>query len=65
MSKQQTQFWVAIIGMMGLVVIAGIAVVGALFFDAPNDMAMLLAGGVIATTAASGQWLFRLNGTKP
>ncbi len=64
MNKQQTQFWVAIIGAIGLMVIAGIAVVGALFFDAPNDMALMLVGGVIASAAASGAWLFRLNGSK-
>lgn len=63
MNRQATQFWVAIIGMAGLVAITGICVVGAMFYDAPSDMALMLVGGLIASTSAAGAWLFRLNGT--
>lgn len=64
MNRQATQFWTAIIGMLGLTVVTGVAVVGTMFFDKPSDLALMLVGGLIGVTSTAGAWLFRLNGTK-
>ena len=62
MNRQATQFWVSIIGIVALGIITGVAVVGAMFYDAPSDMAFLLVGGLLAVTSAASAYLFRLNG---
>lgn len=63
MNRQNTQFWVAIIGMIGLVGITALAIAASIFSDnVPNEMAFLLVGGLLSTTSAAGAWLFRLNG---
>lgn len=62
MNRQATQFWVSIIGIVGLAIITGVAVVGAMFYDAPTDMAFLLIGGLVSVTASATAYLFRLNG---
>ncbi len=63
MNRQGTQFWVAIIGMTGLVGITALAV-GASFFsdDVPSEMAFMLVGGLLSVTSTAAAWLFRLNG---
>jgi hypothetical protein len=63
MNRQTTQFWVAIIAMVGLVLVTGICVTATLFYDAPSELALMLVGGLIASTSAAGAWLFRLNGS--
>lgn len=63
MNRQNTQFWVAIIGMAGLVGITALTVAGSIFSDnVPSEMAFMLVGGLLSTTSAAGAWLFRLNG---
>ena len=64
MSRQGTQFWVAIIGMTGLAAITGLAVVGSIWADAPREMAFMLVGGLLSVTSTATAWLFRLNGSK-
>ena len=63
MNRQSTQFWVAIIGMAGLVGITALSIVGAMFSDnVPSEMPYLLIGGLLSTTSGAAAWLFRLNG---
>lgn len=62
MNRQATQFWVSIIGIVGLVIIAGIALIGALFYDAPSEMAFMLVGGLLSLVGSASAYLFRLNG---
>jgi Kef-type K+ transport system membrane component KefB len=62
MNQQKTQFWVAIIGITGLVIIAGMAVAGSIWGDAPTEMAFMLVGGLLSATSTAIAWLFRLNG---
>ena len=62
MNRSSTQFWVALVGIIGLVTITAIAVAGVVFADAPNELAFTLAGGLLAATSAAAAWLFRLNG---
>lgn len=64
MNRQDTQFWVAIIGMAGLAVIAGMAVAGTIWAEAPAEMAFMLVGGLLSVTSTAAAWLFRLNGKK-
>ena len=63
MNRQGTQFWVAIIGMLGLVGITALTIAASAFSDnVPSEMAFMLVGGLVSTTSAAGAWLFRLNG---
>ena len=64
MDRQNTQFWVAVIGMGGLAIITGMAVAGTIWGDAPNEMAFMLVGGLLSVTSTAAAWLFRLNGKK-
>lgn len=63
MNRQNTQFWVAIIGIAGLVGITALAVAGSIFSDnVPSEMAFMLVGGLLSVTSTAAAWLFRLNG---
>ena len=57
-SKNTTQAVVAVIGIIGLVA----ATIITLFLPDLSQIRNILVGGLIATTATSGAWLFRLNG---
>jgi len=57
-TRNTTQALVAVIGIMGLV---GATVVTLFLPDLSQERNMLV-GGLIATTATSAAWLFRLNG---
>jgi len=62
MNRQVTQFWVAIIGMTGLVIITGMTVAGSIWGNIPNELSFLLVGGLLSVTSTAAAWLFRLNG---
>ncbi|KKL52081.1 hypothetical protein LCGC14_2289070 [marine sediment metagenome] len=62
MNKQGTQFWVAIIGMVGLVTITGMAVAGNIWSDVSSELVFMLVGGLLSVTSTAVAWLFRLNG---
>ena len=62
MNRQGTQFWVAIIGMSGMVAVTLMAVAGSMFADVPNELTFMLVGGLLSVTSTSAAWLFRLNG---
>jgi len=64
MNQSITQFWVAVIGMVGLVVISMTAVLCQAFGDSPGELTFMLVGGLISVTATASAWLFRItNGT--
>lgn len=63
MDRQHTQFWVAMIGMTGLVFITALSVAGSIWGDMPSEMSYLLVGGLLSVTSTAAAWLFRLNGT--
>ena len=62
MDRQGTQFWVAIIGMGGLVGVTLMAVAGSIFAELPNELPFMLAGGLLSTASTASAWLFRVNG---
>lgn len=62
MNQQQTQFWVAIIGMSGLVTITAVAVAGYIWGNTPSELVFMLVGGLLSVTSTASAWLFRLNG---
>ena len=62
MNKANTQFWVAIIGMTGLVVAVLASVAGTIWGDSPTELTYMLVGGLLSSTGTSIAWLFRLNG---
>lgn len=64
MNQSITQFWVAVIGMIGLVVTTLAAVILQAFDKSPGNLTFLLVGGLISVTATASAWLFRItNGT--
>ena len=65
MNKGWTQFAVAIVGMIGLVVITGIVVTLQMLgkVTANGDMITgMLVGGLTGVTTMAAPWLFRING---
>ena len=64
MNRQLTQFWVAIIGMGGLVTACLLSVAGQIWADSPSELTFMLIGGLLSVTSTSAAWLFRLNGSK-
>ena len=62
LNQGSTQFWVAIIGMAGLVTITGVAVAGLIWGNGPSELAFMLVGGLLSVTSTAAAWLFRLNG---
>ncbi len=64
MDRQNTQFWVAIVGMAGLVGITALSVVGASFGDTPLELTFALVTGLISITSTAGAWLFRIENGK-
>ena len=62
MTRSMTQFWVAIIGMAGLVGITMTSIIGVIWGDAPAELAYMLVGGLLSTVSMAGAYLFRLNG---
>jgi len=64
MDRQKTQFWVAVIGMGGLVLITALSVAGSIWGEVPSEMPFMLVGGLLSVTSTAAAWLFRLNGTK-
>lgn len=63
MNRQATQFWVAVIGMSGMVGITGIAVTGTAFGDVPLELTFALVTGLVSVSSMAAAWLFRLNGS--
>lgn len=63
MNRQATQFWVALIGILGITVVTAISVIATMFYDAPAELAFMFAGGLLSIGSAAGAWLFRLNGS--
>lgn len=59
-SRNTTQALVAVLGITFL----GAATVVTLFLPDLSQERNMLVGGLIATTATSAAWLFRLNGAK-
>ncbi len=64
MNRQQTQFWVAVIGMAGLVCITMVSVAGSIWGEMPSEMSFMLVGGLLSVTSTAAAWLFRLNNHK-
>ncbi len=64
MNRQITQFWVAIIGMAGLVVACLLSIAGMIWAESPSELTFMLIGGLLSTTTMAATYLFRLNGTK-
>ncbi len=62
MNRQTTQFWVAIIGMGGLVGVTMLAVAGSIFAELPSELPFMLVGGLLSTASMASAYLFRLNG---
>lgn len=62
MNRQRTQFWVAVIGMLGLVLVTAMSVASTIWGDTPNEMSFMLVGGLLSVTSTAAAWLFRLNG---
>ncbi|KKM26162.1 hypothetical protein LCGC14_1587500 [marine sediment metagenome] len=62
MNRQSTQFWVALIGMIGMVLVTVLAVAGTMFADVPSELPFILVGGLLSVTSTAAAWLFRLNG---
>ena len=62
MDRQKTQFWVAVIGMGGLVLITALSVAGSIWGAVPSEMPFMLVGGLLSVTSTAAAWLFRLNG---
>lgn len=66
LNTQATQFYVAVVGIVGLVVLAGLALVCTAFGKSEGqvveDVLLLLAGGLVSAVGASIAYLFRLNG---
>ena len=62
MDRQGTQFWVAIIGMGGLVGVTLMAVAGSIFAELPNELPFMLVGGLLSIATMAATYLFRLNG---
>jgi len=62
MDRANTQFWVAIIGMGGLVVAALLSIAGSIWGEVPSELVFMLVGGLLSVTSTSAAWLFRLNG---
>lgn len=65
MDRANTQFWVAVLGMGGLVGITFTAILCAALGDFPDEMTYLLVGGLVSVTSTAAAWLFRLNGQAP
>ncbi len=63
MNRQITQFWVAVIGMAGLVAITAMVVAGTVWGKAPSELAYMLVGSLVSSTSMAVAYLFRLNGT--
>lgn len=61
MDRAHTQFWVSVLGMVFLGASALVALIGTLFYDAPDQMAFLLIGGLVSVTSTAAAWLFRIN----
>lgn len=64
MDRQATQFWVALIAMLGIIIVTGISVVATMFYDAASELTFMFGGGLLSIGSAAGAWLFRLNGRK-
>lgn len=64
MNRQITQFWVAIIGMSGLVAICLMSVAGQIWAGASSELTFMLVGGLLSATTMATTYLFRLNHTK-
>jgi len=64
MNQALTQFWVAVIGILGLVTITMAAVLCQAFGDSPGELTFMLVGGLVSVTSTATAWLFRItNGT--
>jgi hypothetical protein len=55
-----TQFWVAIIGLVGLIAVTLTAVLCQAFGESPGELTFMLVGGLISVTATASAWLFRI-----
>lgn len=53
--RERTQFAVALVGSLGLVVLTGIAIV----IDQDKQIISMLIGGLISVTSLAGAWLFK------
>lgn len=66
MNKTRTQFWVALVAMLGVVLLATVLTLCVAFGGARDDVLknalLLLTGGLINATGAAVAYLFRLNG---
>lgn len=62
-ARAQTQFYVAVLGMAGLVLITMVSIAGTIWAEAPSELTYMLVGGLLSITSTAGAWLFRLNGT--
>ena len=65
MNQSITQFWVAVIGLLGLVAVTLMALVCQAFDRSVGDVILgMLIGGLLSVTATASAWLFRItNGT--
>lgn len=66
LNTQATQFYVALVGIVGLVLLAALALVLAALADGDNEVVdnvlLLLVGGLVSGVGGSLAYLFRLNG---
>ena len=61
MDRANAQFWVAMLGMGGLVLITLASVCGTIWANAPNELTFMLVAGLLSATSAAAAWLFRPN----
>lgn len=62
MTRQLTQFAVAIVGTIFLGIATLVAIVGELFFDGSSELTFALVTALTGLTGAAAAYLFRLNG---
>ena len=66
MNTQATQFYIAMVAVVGLVLLTGLVVICIAFGEAANqvleNVLLLLIGGLVSSVGACVAYLFRLNG---
>ena len=66
MNTQATQFYIAMVAVVGLVILTGLVIICIAFGNAANqvleNVLLLLIGGLVSSASCCVAYLFRLNG---